>query len=328
MHLRFKNGNVEGGSAALRYITVIALAIVGLVAFIHGPAFVGSRISSSEYTYFFEPTAVPSAVSSGLVASESVNVRRLTCAPSTRPERESFGPYSYKCTAAMHGVGADEKAMVAFNEEVKTIIAETYSPTPSQSGTNFSHGFSENRQVFGFLSEDRAVGVIKILVGVFLVGIVWSSVRRSRTLLEGSQQGWVATASIALLPCLVVSAYTVIVFGLGGATDPGGSTDSELITAVWRGLLIAPIAEELVFRVWLLTFLERVTGSLRAVFLSSVAFSLAHAPAHWLEATLFLIVGGFLGWLWVRARSISLNVLSHLAANAAVLVLTVLVFPG
>lgn len=100
------------------------------------------------------------------------------------------------------------------------------------------------------------------------------------------------------------------------------------------GLIIGASAEEVIFRVLLLTALLDLGGSrFQAVFLSSVAFGLMHVPpalvqsvGSWpmlLEAAaayalpfLSLVAAGvFFGVLWLRSGSITLIVLAHAISN-------------
>ncbi|WP_332640059.1 CPBP family intramembrane glutamic endopeptidase [Brevundimonas sp.] len=102
------------------------------------------------------------------------------------------------------------------------------------------------------------------------------------------------------------------------------------------GLIVAAAAEEVVWRILLLTALLDVTASrFQAVFLSGVAFGLMHAPlalmqpvvrADWpmlqyaanayAPELLLLVAGGlFLAVLWLRTGSIALVVLTHSILN-------------
>lgn len=117
---------------------------------------------------------------------------------------------------------------------------------------------------------------------------------------------------------------------------PDGMASSPIgDTAVRMGcLIIGATAEEVLFRVLLLTALLDLGGSrLQAVFLSSVAFGLMHVPGalvqsagSWpmlLEAMaayalpfLSLVASGvFFGVLWLRSGSITLIVLAHAISN-------------
>lgn len=102
------------------------------------------------------------------------------------------------------------------------------------------------------------------------------------------------------------------------------------------GLIVAAAAEEVVWRILLLTALLDLTASrFQAVFLSGVAFGLMHAPlalmqpvirADWpmlqyaanayAPELLLLVAGGlFLAILWLRTGSIALVVLTHSILN-------------
>lgn len=108
-------------------------------------------------------------------------------------------------------------------------------------------------------------------------------------------------------------------------------------------LIIAAAAEEVIFRVLLLTALLDLTRSrLHAVFLSSVVFGLGHAPfaltlpvmhGDWLalqsaaqayapDLLLQTFAGLVLGVLWLRTGSIGLVVLAHAVMNVGPTLLT------
>ena len=109
------------------------------------------------------------------------------------------------------------------------------------------------------------------------------------------------------------------------------------------GLIVAAAAEEVVFRVLLLTALLDLTRSrFHAVFLSSVVFGLIHAPLALMQPVVhgdwpmlqyaaqvyapgFLLqtaAGLVLGAIWLRTGSISLVVLAHAVVNVGPTLLT------
>lgn len=105
---------------------------------------------------------------------------------------------------------------------------------------------------------------------------------------------------------------------------------------VLGSVVLGAAAEEVVWRVLLLTALLQATGSrFHAVFLSGVGFAMMHAPLALLQPVLradwpmlhfaanayapeFLmhaVVGCFLGVIWLRTGSITLIVLTHVVLN-------------
>lgn len=137
-------------------------------------------------------------------------------------------------------------------------------------------------------------------------------------------------AGVVGIGAAVAWTYGAVSFAPDGmASSPIGDTAIRM-----GSVLIGATAEEVIFRVLLLTALLDVSGSrFQAVFLSSVAFGLMHVPGalvqavgSWpmlLEATAahalpfldHVAVGAFLGVLWLRTGSITLIVLTHAILN-------------
>ena len=113
---------------------------------------------------------------------------------------------------------------------------------------------------------------------------------------------------------------------------PTGTTAGLLVQLV-AGAIIAPIAEEAVFRGFAITAWQRTVGETGAIVRSSLVFALAHvinAGGDSLAQVGALILIGFLtrvpvaialGWLYVRARSIWAPIGLHVAFNAILLIL-------
>lgn len=121
----------------------------------------------------------------------------------------------------------------------------------------------------------------------------------------------------------------------GATVEPLNSTAGEWAVRM-AAVVVGATAEEVIFRVLLLTALLGFTGSrFQAVFLSSVAFGLMHVPgalaqpiayADWamLQVVAFAyapeflmqtLLGLFLGVLWLRTGSIVLVALTHTIVN-------------
>ncbi|HEU4571366.1 MAG TPA: CPBP family intramembrane glutamic endopeptidase [Candidatus Limnocylindrales bacterium] len=114
---------------------------------------------------------------------------------------------------------------------------------------------------------------------------------------------------------------------------PPTGTNEGLIIQLIAGALIAPIAEEAVFRGFAVTAWQRTVGETGAIVRASLLFALAHvinAGGSGLGQVGALIAIGFLtrvpvafalGWIFVRTRSIWAPIGLHMAFNAILLVL-------
>ena len=106
------------------------------------------------------------------------------------------------------------------------------------------------------------------------------------------------------------------------ANDPSLQNGTDRVPNTWPAvigvLLLAPLAEELLFRGWLLRLLQRRFGPAIAVALSSVAFGVIHPwPAGAVANSVF---GVFLGWLALRTGSLWPCMAAHAASNGIGLV--------
>ena len=94
--------------------------------------------------------------------------------------------------------------------------------------------------------------------------------------------------------------------------------NSLAVLAVY-GVLFAPVVEELVFRGFLFTVVERSRGPLLAVLVTSVVFSLPHASQYgwqWQNLLLLTYVGILFGTVRARTQSVVPSTLMHVGYNA------------
>lgn len=96
--------------------------------------------------------------------------------------------------------------------------------------------------------------------------------------------------------------------------DPSAVTPLLLLTAV----VLAPVAEEVVFRFWLLDRMVPAISPVAALLLSSAVFSMVHLEPEPFAFGSRLITGLVLGVLWLRTSSLGACVLAHGLFNAAV----------
>lgn len=179
------------------------------------------------------------------------------------------------------------------------------------------------------------VGIIKILV-VDSGALSWA------------EMGWRRFDGAALRNLLFGAAVAVPVIGLTSLVagvlvtvfnqvpdsplPPTGRTDGLIIQLI-AGALIAPLAEEVVFRGFAISAWQRTVGERGALVRASLVFALAHVitvTGDSLPQVGGLIAVGFgtrvpvalaLGWLYLRTRSIWAPLGLHMAFNATLLLL-------
>ncbi len=166
--------------------------------------------------------------------------------------------------------------------------------------------------------------------------------------LSWAEMGWRRFDGAALRNLLFGAAVAVPVIGLTSLVagvlvtvfnqvpdsplPPTGRTDGLIIQLI-AGALIAPIAEEAVFRGFAITAWQRTAGEGGALVRASLVFALAHVisvTGDSLPQVGGLIAVGFgtripvalaLGWLYLRTRSIWAPLGLHIAFNATLLLL-------
>jgi uncharacterized protein len=132
----------------------------------------------------------------------------------------------------------------------------------------------------------------------------------------------------------VVAAVAVQVFGQQPESPlPPTGVAAGLVVQLIAGAIVAPIAEEAVFRGFAITAWQRTVGEQGALVRASLIFALAHvitASGSSLGEVSGLIAVGFvgrlpvsfaLGWLFLRTRSIWAPLGLHMAFNATLLIL-------
>ena len=88
------------------------------------------------------------------------------------------------------------------------------------------------------------------------------------------------------------------------------------------GATVFPAVEELLFRGFFFSFLERMHGMLAAVFATSAFFALIHGPQygwHWQNLALLFYVGSVLAAVRARTGSIAPAIFMHAGYNATLL---------
>jgi membrane protease YdiL (CAAX protease family) len=181
-----------------------------------------------------------------------------------------------------------------------------------------------------------------VFVGVLRVMVVGAEVMRwaDMGLVRGARQaarGLLAGAVWAGPVILVTAVLAAVVAQVAGVVPasplPATGTASGLLLHLAAGAIVAPIAEELLFRGYALTAWRRSVGARGAIVRSSIAFVLAHVlfvgGDGFRDAASLAVVAGVsrvpvalaLGWLYVRTGSLWVPIGLHAAYNAVLIVL-------
>ncbi|MFL5771025.1 MAG: CPBP family intramembrane glutamic endopeptidase [Chloroflexota bacterium] len=189
--------------------------------------------------------------------------------------------------------------------------------------------------ILGLLTAVIFVGIIRLTV-VGTGGLSWAEMRihapDSRTL-EDLGRGALLAVPVVLATAFVGGVLIAIFRVQPTSPLPPTGTVSGLLIQLLVGAVIAPVAEEIVFRGFAITAWERGIGPSRAILRSSLLFALAHVinveGSSLPEAVGLIIVGAAsrlpvayaLGWVFVRRRSIWASIGLHSAFNAILLLL-------
>jgi membrane protease YdiL (CAAX protease family) len=199
---------------------------------------------------------------------------------------------------------------------------------------------------------DRIPVALGDLFGVLVQGAMFFAVVRLTIVgpgvLSWSDMGWARDRAEALRGVLggavfagpvilVTSAVAIAAVGLAGVTPPSPlpptGTMSGLVLHLLAGAVVAPIAEELLFRGFALTAWRRLVGVRGAIVRSSIVFVLAHvlfvSGDTFGETIRVAVVAGAvripvafaLGWLYVRTGSIWGPIGLHAAFNGILITL-------
>ncbi len=170
---------------------------------------------------------------------------------------------------------------------------------------------------------------VQIAYNALLVGLLYWMVRR-RDLPFWKGLAWRPLASARVLPILLGGAALALVVQFANVVVPppeklpfdrlfSSQTAAWLIIAT--SLLVAPLVEELVFRGYIYTLLERLWGVLPAVLLSGILFGSIHfsqlSPGYF-QVFLLCVVGLTFSWIRARTGTVLASVLAHLGYNATI----------
>jgi membrane protease YdiL (CAAX protease family) len=161
------------------------------------------------------------------------------------------------------------------------------------------------------------------------MGWSWGAADAARAVLGG--------AVFAGPVILVTSVVAYVAVQLAGVTPPSPlpptGTTTGLLLHLLAGAVIAPVAEEVLYRGFALTAWRRTAGTRSAIFRSSILFVLAHVlfvgGDTFGDAVSLAFVGGVvrvpiafvLGWLFVRTGSLWGPIGLHAAFNGILIAL-------
>jgi uncharacterized protein len=177
--------------------------------------------------------------------------------------------------------------------------------------------------------------ILTAMVGV--AAVVWASFYRRPGALLGTRfriglraLGVAAAGWLGVVAAQIVLGLAVVALLGPDAVPEAGGLPPELAEAPgWSlalaAVVIAPIAEELFFRGFLLQGLARSYGPGVATAGSAAVFGLFHFSGPGAQSVLpilsAVVVGLVLGWLFVRTKNLAIPIAAHALVNAAALAL-------
>ncbi len=216
---------------------------------------------------------------------------------------------------------------------LKDVIIASVLFFPIGVGGSLGLGFTLIRT--GLVADKTLAAVLgSMLLPIALLGAAWVfGARRHRVSLDLLGFRRASLTSVAWLPLVALSiglsataVYALLAQWLGIdilVPDQGleeiAALDGLAILPTFAIVgLLAPFAEEVFFRGFLLAALVSVIGGLRGALASSAIFSVAHLNVGTLLP--IFVMGMLLAWLYLRTGSIWPPILAHMAQNLLALV--------
>lgn len=159
----------------------------------------------------------------------------------------------------------------------------------------------------------------------------WRDFGLPRTWREGARDVGVGVAASAAMLPIVYGVQWVIVYGLGApSAHPTverlleGADAEAIFAAAFLAAVVAPLFEELAYRVMLQGWLEARAerGAWWPVGVSSLAFALAHTGQGWAPVPLFVFALG-VGYVYRQTHRYAPVVAMHMAFNAVGLAIAI-----
>jgi membrane protease YdiL (CAAX protease family) len=178
-----------------------------------------------------------------------------------------------------------------------------------------------------------------IAQGLAMLGLGWVVLRALRSELDARMGPQLSTGRAARLAVLYIASamaraaialyvLMTLVPSLQQARDPavnalfeGTTSPLGRVLMVSAAVVLAPLAEEIVFRGILLPGLARHMKTQTALIISAALFGLFHVPSHGIGAIMPGLLGLVFGWARLRTGSLAAPVLLHMANNLLVTLL-------
>ncbi len=182
-------------------------------------------------------------------------------------------------------------------------------------------------------------GVFVAVLRLMVVGsdaMRWAEMglrRRLGDAMRGLLNGAVFAGPVILVTTVLAYAAAQVVAAVPASPLPPTGTATGLVLHLVAGAIVAPVAEEVLFRGFALTAWRRTVGDRGAIIRSSIVFVLAHVlfvgGDGFREAASLAFVAGVarvpvalaLGWLYVRTGSLWGPIGLHAAYNAILIIL-------
>ncbi len=165
--------------------------------------------------------------------------------------------------------------------------------------------------VSGAHAEYRVLSSLPMLVICLAVFLLWDS--------RGAGGG--STPAVAVALAVAAGAAACAIGLLPGAEQTLAPTALNIACAG----IVAPVAEELLFRGCILGRLEESAGPVFALIVSSALFAVAHIGAGGMPVVMASVAAGLLfGAVYLKTRSVVWSILAHVIANLAAFALSAL----
>jgi membrane protease YdiL (CAAX protease family) len=305
---------IEGRAAPGLFVVGWLASLLGL-----GIVLVGAFAGSSLFLYFLGPTLL----TVGLVAGAGNQ------AIERRVRAEAYaGPSPYLVFAAMIA------AVYAVGSVVGLGLHLLVGPTTLPDYVVRFIGVSLQAAVF--------IGIVRLTI-VDSHALSWREMgwrRPDVTAIRDLAYGGLLALPVIGLTSIVAAALVQVFQVVPEAPLPPTGVAAGLAIQLLAGAIIAPVAEETVFRGFAISAWERTVGARGAIVRASLLFALAHVlnvSADSAGQAVGLIVVGFatrlpvalaLGWLFVARRSIWAPLGLHIAFNAILLIIGELAVAG
>lgn len=171
---------------------------------------------------------------------------------------------------------------------------------------------------------------VQFVYYTLLVSVLYALVRGHRDLPFWSSLGFRSFPLSQLLPALAAGALLALSINLSNLLVPPPeslaierlfTTRAAALLIIAASLFVAPFVEELIFRGYIYTLLERLWGTTPAVLASGLLFGSIHFPQLWpgyFQMVLLCVVGVVFSLARARTGTIVASIVVHLGYNATI----------